>query len=97
MHWFTVRIERPDEKTTRFAVEVFEEAREEGGEIIGLDSTPAVIAILKADNPAEAAKLAWERGQAELEAIRQGAVVHTADDLLRALDILPQPQLPEKL
>lgn len=82
MPWYTVRIEQPQEGRTLFTVT----EEPDGAEIVGLDSTPAVLAILHAPNPAEAALLAWQRGQAEVEAISKGAPVYKGSDLMRLLD-----------
>lgn len=39
-------------------------------EMVALDSTPGVIAFVRAQNPGAAALRAWEAGKAEIEALR---------------------------
>lgn len=67
---YTVRIDyEPDEHEPKYVFAV-------SGptncihEMVALDSTPGVIAFVRAPNPGAAALRAWEAGKAETEALR---------------------------
>lgn len=66
---YAVRIDyTPDEHEPRY---VFAVKGPTAGvlELVALDSTPGVIAFVRAPNPGAAAARAWEIGKAELEAL----------------------------
>lgn len=93
MPWYTVRIEHPSPERTLAQVEEFQTC--DSQEMLALDSTPAVIAVLQADSPVHAIALAWERGKQEVQQIAKGVKICTAEDLIRALRGDGPPRLPE--
>lgn len=64
---FSVRIDL-DGDGYAFHVEPFESANEQE-ELIAIDSTPGIIALVRANSPGEACERAWKKGEEEAESL----------------------------
>lgn len=81
MTWFAVRIEHPSPGKTKISVE----EKDGGFDMLAFDSTPGLIGIIEADDPAHAAKVLWDRGKEYMRQRAKDGRVYTSEDLLRAL------------